>query len=82
MKQHFTLSTILRHDLKKWKKSLELNYPMKKAFFEKYIFVSIAVVVVVVVVVAVVGAKFGLCFSLYSLPRMISTMTIELGVLQ
>ena len=56
---------------------------MKKAFFEKYIFVSIAVVVVVVVVVvAVVGAKFGLCFSLYSLPRMISTMTIELGVLQ
>ena len=80
MKQHFTLSTILRHDLKKWKKSLELNYPMKKAFFEKYIFVSIAVVVVVVV--AVVGAKFGLCFSLYSLPRMISTMTIELGVLQ
>ena len=81
MKQHFTLSTILRHDLKKWKKSLELNYPMKKAFFEKYIFVSIAVVVVVVVV-AVVGAKFGLCFSLYSLPRMISTMTIELGVLQ
>ena len=82
MKQHFTLSTILRHDLKKWKKSLELNYPMKKAFFEKYIFVSIAVVVVVVVVVAVVGAKFGLCFSLYSFPRMISTMTIELGVLQ
>ena len=82
MKQHFTLSTILRHDLKTWKKSLELNYPMKKAFFEKYIFVSIAVVVVVVVVVAVVGAKFGLCFSLYSLPRMISTMTIELGVLQ
>ena len=55
----------------------------EKGIFRKIYFrLYFSIAVVVVVAVAVVGAKFGLCFSLYSLPRMISTMTIELGVLQ